>query len=340
MSQFLTLNHEQQVASLHRLALRALQQWDGEFVRVDLIRYRENAVFCATRADGQRSALRIHRDGYHSEEALRSELLWMDDLAAGGIGVPQIIRTREGEHLAQVHCEELGEARFVDMLGWLAGTSIGSAECGLDVDTDVATLFSDAGAVAARIHQRSAQWQQPNTFSRHAWDEEGLIGQQPFWGRFWELDLLDAEQRELLHATRQAARTDLRRYGRTLENFGMIHADLVPENLLLEETRLHLIDFDDSGFGWHMFELATALYFCLDDPRYAEIEAALLNGYDAVKPLTPVDRATLPMFLALRGLTYLGWVHTRRESRTAKELAPLLIERACRLARIYLERRQ
>ena len=72
MSQFLTLNHEQQVAGLHRLALRALQQWDGEFVRVELVKYRENAVFCATRADGQCSALRIHRDGYHSEEALRS----------------------------------------------------------------------------------------------------------------------------------------------------------------------------------------------------------------------------------------------------------------------------
>ncbi|MDT4818078.1 Homoserine kinase [compost metagenome] len=340
MSQFLTLNHEQQVASLHRLALRALQQWDGEFVRVELVKYRENAVFCATRADGQRSALRIHRDGYHSEEALRSELIWMDALAAGGIGVPQIIRTRDGEHLAQVRCEELGEARYVDMLGWLAGSSIGSAEHGLEVNADVATLFAEAGAVAARIHLRSAQWQQPNAFSRHAWDEEGLIGQQPFWGRFWELDLLDTEQRDLLQATRQAARTDLRRYGRTLENFGMIHADLVPENLLLEDARLHLIDFDDAGFGWHMFELATALYFCLDDPRYADIEAALLEGYDAVKPLTPVDRATLPLFLALRGLTYLGWVHTRRESRTAEELAPLLIERACRLARAYLDQRR
>ncbi|MFZ6050097.1 phosphotransferase enzyme family protein [Pseudomonas sp. CR3202] len=339
MSHFLNLNHEQQLASLHRLAASALRQWDGEYVGLELIKYRENAVFCATRADGRRSALRIHRKDYHSEEALRSELEWMEVLAAGGIGVPPIIRTRSGEHLAEVHSEELAESRHVDMLGWLAGTPIGSAENGLEVDADVAALFAEAGAVAARIHLRSAQWQQPNGFSRHAWDEEGLIGERPFWGRFWELDLLDAEQRELLQATRQAARMDLRRYGRSLENFGMIHADLVPENLLLDNRRLHLIDFDDAGFGWHMFELATALYFCLDDPHYAEIEAALLHGYQAVKPLGAADRATLPLFLALRGLTYLGWIHTRRESRTAEELAPLLIERACRLARAYLDQR-
>ncbi len=339
MSRFENLDHEQQVASLQRLALAALQQWDGEFVSLDLIKYRENAVFCATRSDGRRSALRVHRDGYHSEEALRSELQWMEALAADGIQVPRIIRNRAGEHLVQVHSEELDEARFVDMLGWLGGTRIGSAENGVEVDAEIAPLFFQAGAVAARIHQSSARWEQPNAFSRHAWDEEGLIGQQPFWGRFWELDLLAPAQRELLQATRQSARTDLRRYGRTLANFGMIHADLVPENLLLDEARLHLIDFDDAGFGWHMFELATALYFCLDDPRYAEIEAALLAGYDSVQPLTPADRATLPLFLALRGLTYLGWIHTRRESRTAEELAPLLIERACRLADAYLAQR-
>ncbi|GLZ89238.1 aminoglycoside phosphotransferase [Metapseudomonas resinovorans] len=339
MSQFHTFDHDQQVASLKRLALTALGQWDGDFVRLDLIKYRENAVFCATRSDGQRSALRVHRDGYHSEEALRSELQWMEALAADGIHVPQIIRTREGEHLARVHSDELGESRYIDMLGWLDGTSIGSAEHGLAVQSNVAGLFFDAGAVAARIHQSSARWVQPNAFSRHAWDEEGLIGQRPFWGPYWELDLLEPAQRELLQATRQAARADLRRYGRNLDNFGMIHADLVPENLLLDQARLHLIDFDDAGFGWHMFELATALYFCLDDPRYTEIEAALLGGYHSVKPLTEADRATLPLFLALRGVTYLGWIHTRRESRTAEELAPMLIERACHLARTYLDQR-
>lgn len=333
------LDHDQQVACLRDLALDALRHWDGDFVGLDLIKYRENAVFCATRSDGTRSALRVHRDGYHSEAALRSELAWMEQLGAGGIGVPQIIRTRAGEHLTQVHSEALEGARYVDMLGWLSGSTLGSAEHGLHADGDIEALFFQAGAVAARIHLRSAQWRQPNEFTRHAWDEEGLVGANPFWGRFWELDLLSPAQRELLQLARQEARLDLRRYGRTLSNFGMIHADLVPENLLLDGAELQLIDFDDAGFGWHMFELATALYFCLDDQRFAQIEAALLRGYHSVKPLDAADRAVLPLFLALRGTTYLGWVHTRRDSRTAEELAPMLIERACVLARAYLDGR-
>ena len=30
-------------------------------------------------------------------------------------------------------------------------------------------------------------------------------------------------------------------------------------------SRVCVIDFDDAGFGWHLFELATSLYFITDD---------------------------------------------------------------------------
>jgi hypothetical protein len=46
--------------------------------------------------------------------------------------------------------------------------------------------------------------------------------------------------------------------------------------------------------------------------------------------------ATLPLFLFLRGTTYLGWVQTRPETQAAREMTPMLIERACSLAAAYL----
>jgi hypothetical protein len=42
------------------------------------------------------------------------------------------------------------------------------------------------------------------------------------------------------------------------------------------------------------------------------------------------------MFLAARGTTYLGWVHTRQETETARELTPMLVELFCATARDYL----
>ena len=44
----------------------------------------------------------------------------------------------------------------------------------------------------------------------------------------------------------------------------------------------------------------------------------------------------MPLFFLARSFTYLGWVHTRSETQTAKELTPMLIEKCCGLARAYL----
>jgi len=320
---------------LEALAWQALRHWDGEFAQLELIKFRENAVFCATDQHGVKRALRVHRAGYHSQAALRSELVWMQHLSGAGIAVPQIIPARNGQMQIQVMGEGVPAPRHVDMLAWIDGQAPGSTEHGLPPQADAWAIFYQAGQLAARIHLHSSRWQPPAEFVRHAWDEDGLIGQAPCWGRFWELAALTPAQRELLLLTRDKARAELRRYGRHADNFGMLHADFVPENLLLHQGELHLIDFDDCGFGWYLFELATALYFCLDDPRFDVIQAALLAGYRALKPLGEDELALLPLFLALRGTTYLGWLHTR-PGHAADELAPLLIARGCELAQAYL----
>src|SRR5579864_52029 len=112
---------------------------------------------------------------------------------------------------------------------------------------------------------------------------------------------------------------DLDEFGTAADRYSLIHADLVPENILVDGTHLQVIDFDDAGFGWHMFELATSLYFIRRESVYPEARDALIEGYRHVRPLPQTQLACLPMFLAARGSTYLGWVHTRRNEPAARE---------------------
>jgi Ser/Thr protein kinase RdoA (MazF antagonist) len=110
----------------------------------------------------------------------------------------------------------------------------------------------------------------------------------------------------------------------------------LPENLLYDGHRLSLIDFDDSGFGWYLFELATVLFTQMDEPDYAEIRAVLVAGYRSLRSLDEEDYARLPLFLLLRSLTYLSWMHSRHETESARERTPVVIARACAAARAYL----
>lgn len=338
MTDFYSLPVDEQAERMTDLARDALRFWDGDFDQLKLVKYRENAVFSAVRPDGKRVALRVHRHAYHSDDELRSELQWMQALDRTGIAVPETIAAAAGEPFVVVSTSDIPEPRQVDMLGWLDGRPVGAIESVQSADAEtLAAVYFEAGRLAAQLHNQATSWQPPASFTRHAWDAEGLVGDQPFWGRFWELDLLSQEQVELIQRARVKARQDLEAFGQTRQNYSLIHADLVPENLLQENGRLKLIDFDDAGFGWHMFELVTALYFHLDAPYYDSIRSALFAGYRTERQLGMDDEAKLPLFLFLRSTTYLGWVHTRSETETARELGPMIVERTRALAVVYLQ---
>ena len=48
-------------------------------------------------------------------------------------------------------------------------------------------------------------------------------------------------------------------FDRTPSGYSVIHADMHPGNIVVDGDRLTVIDFDDAGFGWHQYDIATAL---------------------------------------------------------------------------------
>ena len=339
MPDFYQLDEYEQEKRLQSLALHALSFWGLEEANLRLIKYRENAVYEVITKDNRRYALRIHRPGYHSDRALRSELLWLAALEKSDICVPQVIPTLMGELFLVVKIDRVPEARQVDLFAWVEGEQMGSIETGLGQNIEQITkLFTCLGQLAAKLHKQSSHWVLPDAFERHAWDLEGLLGEQPFWGRYWELSLLTSEQKSLLIRLREVLYNDLSKVAKTAQNYSLIHADFVPENVLNDKDRMRLIDFDDAGFGWHMFELATALYFIREEAIYPAAKAALLKGYRQYRLLSVQDEAKLELFITVRAMTYLGWIRTRQETQTAQKMAPELIKLACQQAERYLNR--
>jgi Ser/Thr protein kinase RdoA (MazF antagonist) len=337
MPDFYALPPAAQVERLRELGHAALAHWDVGACALTLIKFRENAVFEATTGAGHRYALRIHRAGYHSDAELRSELEWMRALEASGFDVPEIVPARSGALFVTVRQEGVPEPRQVDLFEWIEGAQLGSV--GGEAATDSAALartYHTVGTLAARLHNQATRWPLPAGFTRHAWDDAGLVGEQPLWGRFWELAALTDPQRALLIRARDRLRRDLGALTRSPDSYGLIHADFAPENLLVDGERVRLLDFDDAGFGWHLFEIATSIYFHIGEPHYEAIRASTIAGYRSERALPDEELARLPMFLCARGFTYLGWVHTRSETETARELTPMLIELACTVAGDYL----
>ena len=336
MTNFYTLTPDHQVARVRELATKALLHWDLPHADLSLVELRENAVF-QVKLDGEaKFALRVHRHAYHSDAALNSELVWIRALEKHGIDVPQVVPTSRGELFITVEIDGVPEPRQVDLFEWIAGEQLGAATEDLESDEAFARIYTAVGEITAKLHNQAALWTPPAGFIRHRWDVEGLTGENPVWGRFWDHPQLDASEKVLTLRARARIRADLVHFGISDDNYSLIHSDILPENVLVQGDRLRVIDFDDAGFGWHLYDLATTLAEYRRGSRATLKRNALVDGYRRNRELRDQDIAQLDLFTLARGLTTIGWLSTRAETENARRLGIATLRTVCEMAESYL----
>jgi len=301
--------------------------------KVRIISRSENVVCALTLPSGDQVIMRLHRPGYNTLAEMESEVQWVQALSDAGVPVPHAIPTRAGPFYTAANVG--AETRYVGVVSWVDGEPLGDATSASGVD--IVNFYAHIGTVAAQIRVQSETWQRPAHFARRSWDANGLVGDDPLWGRFWEVESLTAEQRQTFTMCRDALRSELQLLPVTPEHYGLIHADLHPGNLLASGDQLTVIDFDDAGFGWFEHELAVALHPVLNEPWEPQARAALLQGYRDVHSLTARSEALIDTFVTVRCLMLVSWLEARPELRTPEFLDDLVSE-AHAVATWYLAR--
>jgi len=280
--------------SIESLAAEAASHWNGNIIR--LIRNRENAVFEITTPQG-RAALRLHRQGYQDDAAIRSELWWCAALAEKGVAVPAAMPSRDGAFLVR-----LSTGRNASVIDWVEGEALGEAGKPFDCPLDqVLARHHALGRLLAEFHSATDQLTLPADFTRPRWDRAGLVGEAPFWGRFWEHPGADADQRALLLRARDFLAERLAEPA----VLGPIHADVLRENVLVQGETVSLIDFDDSGIGFRLYDLGTAMSQNLYEPDPSALRDALMDGYGTA------DAAMVEAFTLARCCASVGWMMPR-----------------------------
>ncbi len=277
------------------LATEAALHWGGTLTR--LLSDRENVVYEMALPAG-RAALRLHRAGYQSAAAIASELWWCNALARAGVPVPAALPSGGGQMLVT-----LSNGRHASAISWLEGEALG--EAGVPFARPLAAtldLHHDLGALLAQLHRVTDSLTLPEGFARPSWDLDGLVGEAPFWGRFWDHPAATPDQRATLIRARDALRE------RLTGDQGLIHADVLRENVLVNGRSLSLVDFDDSGFGFRLYDLGTVLSQNLYETAYPDIRDALMDGYGTT------DTALVEAFTLARTCASVGWTMPRLEA--------------------------
>ena len=316
---------------------------------VELLNVSENATFLVTDPDAGPSVLRVHRLGYHTEAEIASELAWMDALRAeAGVRTPRVLPAADGRPVVTVPeraspdrggpdrgSPERGStaSRHCVRFEFLPGIEPGAAG---EEPALTAAHFAELGEITARMHRHAREWARPAWFTRFHWDYPAAFGAQARWGRWQDGIGVGPSEREILGRLDDVLRERLGAFGAGPERYGLVHADTRLANLLVHDGSVSVIDFDDAGFSWYLYDLGTSVSFFEHEPQVPGLVDAWLRGYRRAGALAAADEAEIWTFIMFRRLLLVAWIGSHRAVDIAAELGAGYTRGSCDLAETYL----
>jgi len=300
---------------------------------IELLNVSENATFLLNDPGTGPSVLRVHRLGYHTEAEIASELAWMDALRAeAGVRTPKVLAAADGRRVVSVPEPGGRSTRHCVRFEYLPGT---------EPDPDLsAGHYAELGEITGRMHQHARAWSRPAWFTRFRWDYAAAFGPGARWGRWQDGVGVGPAERQILARLDQNLRDRLAAFGSGPERYGLVHADTRLANLLVHEGTVSVIDFDDAGFGWYLYDLGTTVSFFEDSPDVPALVDSWLEGYRRVADLPAEDQAEIWTFIMFRRLLLLAWIGSHQGVDVAAELGAGYTRGTCDLTETYLSRRR
>ncbi len=323
---------EELLGYLEVLANESLALWDipgGAVAR--LINVSENATYLVE-GPGWKSVLRVHREDYHTQRAIECELAWSTALREeGDLITPDYLVGRNGSPIQSGIVDGLPRPRYMVMFEFVEGTQP-------DESHDLVKAFEELGEIAARTHLHSIGWQRPEPFERLSWNLDTVFGANATWGNWRDAPNVTAGVRDVLERVEQTVTRRLRAFGSEPQRYGLIHADMRLANLLVDGNGTRLIDFDDCGFGWYLYDFATGISFMEDHELVPALKESWVRGYRKARALPDEDADELDTFVMLRRLALLAWIGSHIEAPEPQALAPDFARVSAELGTVYLER--
>lgn len=312
---------------------KVLKKYDiAPEAKTKLLNYSENIVYLVDEErENRRLILRLNKPGYHSEEEVKAELIWMKMIRKDErIPIPDSIPGKDGNPVQKIVLEDSHEIYYCVMFSFLTGKSL---------DDDIKNLpqyFEHIGEISAILHNYNLISDNSIKLKRPTWDFDSTIGSDPKWGRWQDSFDITEERRNLFQQTSEMIRNRLEKYGKNQNCFGLIHADLRTVNLLVEYQTIKVIDFDDCGYSWYLYDLAASLSFIEHMKFVPQLIELWVKGYRKYRYLSDDEIHEIPTFIMLRRLLLQAWIGSHSDTLTAQQLKLNFTDQTESLAMTYL----
>ena len=318
---FFDQSEEIVIKELESFSFQILSRYPIEIKSAVSINYEYNATLKIEANSGELFALRINTNSPRTPENLKAEIAWVRHLAADGrVAVPQPIQNLQGEFHTSILHDISGRMFHCVLYSWIEGNEL--------EDEPTNEQLIALGAAMATMHLIARNFTLPSgaalpTFDDALWwTEDFLLSKK---------SALDAEAKSLISQALSTIKAGVDKLYVDSKPV-LIHADMHGGNVLWHEGSLSVIDFDDSGFGLPLQDVATAMYY-LDTP---EQDAAFREGYESIAPIPECSEKEMKMLFLQRRIILLNYLY-ETSNLEHKSMIPKYQEETLRRIRAYLD---
>lgn len=251
----------------------------------------ENFIYVYPRGERE-YILRLSHSSKKPVEAIRSELAWVNHLAAHGVSVSQAIPSESGSLT-----EPIPAADGTTFTAVAFEKAPGSHPHPADHTPE---FYERWGRLLGQIHAISRDYHPTDpALQRIHWDQEVEVTQPEAY--------LPAGHGLFLERYQEVI-DQLRALPVDAQHYGIIHNDAHPYNLLVEGERITLIDWEDCVQMWFASELAICLTMLTIWPPGGvsredytrQFWPPFVRGYRQANELDDQWMATIPLFVTFR----------------------------------------
>ena len=253
---------------------------------------------------GQRFVFRVYRGHWRTLAEIEFELELLAFLGEKTTQVATPLRDHRGELKILIDCPE-GQ-RAASLFSYAPGTSPGTA-----ITPAQGQLL---GQTVAQVHQHARGFTSPHSRPRLELPyllDASLAAIDPF---------LEPDARDYLAELQVKIHNALPALPQQPGIYGICLGDVNLSNFHIDDNQhLTLFDFDQCGFGFRAFEIGKCFASLYTLPNRQEIAAAFLEGYQAVRSLTPAESEAIPYY-ELVAVIWVAAIHVYNAERVGYKL--------------------
>lgn len=260
--------------------------WDGNPDSLKLVGQAYNIVY-RFEAGGKGYYLRIGHEVLHPLNKVQHVMHFLRFLADNDVSVGQPVQSTKGNYI------EILESGYYAA----AQTEALGAEIGLD-HTEL-SVYEAWGQSLGKLHAVSRRYEPSPEIDYQ------LPTVQGFWKNIEQTIYTESPPQV------QAIYAQLTEYMYNLpkHDYGLIHGDYRPGNVIWDGMTARTVDFDEPNFHWYLADISRALLEFHDRPleQRRAFRQAFMRGYQTEHIIDEFWVSQLPQFGQMRGLLMYAW---------------------------------